>query len=716
MKKLIIMTYFFVYLLFPPSVWGAPASPFPVVYEQPDGTTVEIFRRGDEFFNWAETSDAFALAKNESTGFWEYALLSNNRLVPSGFPYRPGLIPPGRTPKNYRPSPEILETVRSKRSGRSYSPINNKAVWEPRHISGERKVLAIRVGFSNQSLTIAESNTKSAFFADTNSVKRYYADQSRGALQIASALGGTTVLTVNLSAGDANGGNHPDGFIDSGNIISEHQNEVAFLKSVLAKAADAGVNFASFDTNNDGNITPDELCVYLIVAGYEESGSASTPSVWAHAWGSWTGWGIEHEVTIAGKVLTKWAMNGEMLDGNVAMPFGVICHELGHQFCKLPDLYDTAGYNQGLGHFSLMAGGSWGRLPGAVAGSTPVNLDAWSRQFLGWETPQTPTSGQVSLGTPFNGNRAAVRLASASHRSTEYYLAEVRALSGWDAGLGGLYGFNGVSWSGAGILILHVDETVGSGSLDVGNDFNRYVSGQHQGCMAVEANGVHMARTDGLATRGSPGTLWYSGNPNYIGNGTFTGTSSPNSNFYDGTSSGIAVTNISAGGQVMSFSLPSSSSSSITDFNGDGKADLVWQERMSNRLSVWYMNGARKIGGQSLNPSSIAGNWRIVAVQDMNGDGRPDLVWQEMTSNRLSVWYMNGARKIGGQSLNPSSVPGNWRIAHSGAWSDLGAGGSSLSASLDSASGESAGGCSTASSAPIAWILLLFPFLMMKKR
>jgi Synergist-CTERM protein sorting domain-containing protein len=69
--------------------------------------------------------------------------------------------------------------------------------------------------------------------------------------------------------------------------------------------------------------------------------------------------------------------------------------------------------------------------------------------------------------------------------------------------------------------------------------------------MAVEANGVNMAKTDGNADRGAPYTLWYSENPNYIGNGTFTPTSNPNSNFYGGTSSNIKITNISASGATM---------------------------------------------------------------------------------------------------------------------------------------------------------------------
>lgn len=557
MKRRALFAFILVACMFiSTSAWSAPASPFPIISEQPDGSSVEVFRRGDEFANWVETPEGYPLVKNTATGFWEYAYVSGNTLTTSGTVYRSNDFPPAGVVRGYKPSQAFVQQRRLAAYGGS-AP--DRGTWNPRPVSGTRKILAIRVGFADQALNPAVNNTANDFFGATNSVKKYYADQSRGTLQIISAWGGSGVVEVTLDAGDFNGGNHPRDLLDDDTVgvVAAHGNEVAFLESVLAKAAAQGVSFASFDTNGDGRITPDELCVYLIVAGYEGSGSFGSPSVWAHAWFSWTGQGTAHEVSIAGKILSDWAMNGELYDDGVRMPFGVVVHELGHQFCKLPDLYDVAQYNEGLGHFSLMAGGSWGCLPLATPGSTPVNLDAWSRQYLGWETPQTPSSGTITLGTPFNGQHSAVRLSSPSHRSTEYFLAEVRALSGWDAGLGGLRGFSGVAGFIGGLLILHVDDTVGSGSLDQANDFNKYVAGQNQGCMAVEANGSYMASNGSPSNmaRGSAYTLWYNGNPNYFGDGTFTGSSSPNSNFYNGTTSGIELRSISAGGTTMTADL-----------------------------------------------------------------------------------------------------------------------------------------------------------------
>jgi len=650
-KKTILSSLLFIlsFCLFTPSAWGVPASPFAILSQQPDGTAIEIFRRGDEFFNWMETPDGYPLVKNEETGYLEYARPLGDTLVPTGIAYRPGTLPPSGARQHFRPSSPTIDALRRSFFPQEVTPYVSEH-WTSRPVSGARKVLAIRVGFVDRALTVAESNTSSAFFGETDSVKKYYDDQSKGALQIQSALGGTTVLTVNLDAGDANGGNHPDGFIDTGGVITEHQNEVAFLESVLAKAAMAGVDFASFDTNGDGRITPDELCVYLIVAGYEESGSANTPSVWAHAWFSWTGWGSNHEVSVAGKILSDWAMNGELLATNIPMSFGVICHELGHQFCKLPDLYDVSGNNGGLGHFSLMAGGSWGGKTGELPGSTPVNLDAWSRKYLGWETPQIPSNGLLTLGTPFNGLYAPARLSSSAHRDTEYFLAEVRALAGWDAGLQGLSGFSGADWPGAGILILHVDETIGSGRLELGNDFNRYVSGSHQGAMAVEADGNWMARTDGLATRGSPFTLWFSENGSYAGDGTFTGSSTPSSDFYDGTPSDIAIRNISAGGTTMTAILGDTGSILVTII---GPSSARWSLDGDGSYTSGQTVSGVTVGTYTISFSNVDG-WekpanRTVAVTENNTAETTGVYTRHTGSVRVNIdgpeearWSLNG--------------------------------------------------------------------------
>jgi len=100
----------------------------------------------------------------------------------------------------------------------------------------------------------------------------------------------------------------------------------------------------------------------------------------------------------------------------------------------------------------------------------------------------------------------------------------------------------------------------------------------------------------------------------------------------------------------------------VGDFNGDSKPDLVWQHT-SGWLSVWYMNGRNMVSAVYMNPSQVADtDWKIRAVTDLNGDGKTDLIWQHMTGGWLSVWVMDGISANAMLYLSPSSVFGGWKI------------------------------------------------------
>jgi M6 family metalloprotease-like protein len=516
--------------------WGAPASPFPVVFTQPDGDEITVYNRGDEFLRWVESPQGYTLVKNSETKFWEFAVLSGDVLAPSGLVYRDDAVPPSGVEPHLLPKRDESPRFRDRAA---------RTGWPQTPVSGTRKVLVVLVAFQDRNLSTKESDWEEAFFGASGSVARYYKDQSYGKLDVVSARGGKSVVSVTLDANDANDGNHPEGFIDEGDNTTQHRNETAFVSSVVKKAAAKGIDFASFDTNGDGRISPNELCVYLIVGGFE-SGMDLSPAVGAHAWSSWSDSGEAHIVRAGGKILTNWALNGELYKKGERMPIGVSVHELGHQLCGLPDLYDINNANAGIGGFSVMAGGMYGAKEKESPCTTPVNLDAWSRFFLGWESPASPSEETVTFGVPGNGRIRAVKLQKPGHRKSEYFLAEVRYPTGWDAGLAAFKPFSECG----GLLLLHVDEEVGSLTE---NNFNAFVKGKHQGLVPMEANGPHIMKSKN--DEGSCRTLWYKNNPDYVGDGTFSDTSTPNALLYDGSKSGISVSGISSSGTTMTASV-----------------------------------------------------------------------------------------------------------------------------------------------------------------
>lgn len=92
------------------------------------------------------------------------------------------------------------------------------------------------------------------------------------------------------------------------------------------------------------------------------------------------------------------------------------------------------------------------------------------------------------------------------------------------------------------------------------------------------------------------------------------------------------------------------------DFNGDGKADLVLQNQMTNQIAVWNMNDLTVSGG-ALVAAVPDPAYKVVATADLNGDGHPDFVLQNTTTAQIVLWYMNGTNLGGGSALSAKPDP-----------------------------------------------------------
>ena len=112
-------------------------------------------------------------------------------------------------------------------------------------------------------------------------------------------------------------------------------------------------------------------------------------------------------------------------------------------------------------------------------------------------------------------------------------------------------------------------------------------------------------------------------------------------------------------GNQSNFSNEVNNSFIKNDFNGDRKADLVWQRRTTGQRALWFMNGAIRTGSANLGIVDV--NWDIAGAGDFNGDGKADLVLQHRTTGHRVLWFMNGATRTSSPSLGIFDV--NWNIA-----------------------------------------------------
>jgi hypothetical protein len=116
------------------------------------------------------------------------------------------------------------------------------------------------------------------------------------------------------------------------------------------------------------------------------------------------------------------------------------------------------------------------------------------------------------------------------------------------------------------------------------------------------------------------------------------------------------------GGQIATFTDLNWKIAGIGDFNGDGKADILWRHTITGQCAIWLMNGATKIGGGFFaNTASPEPYWKIAGIGDFNGDGKADILWRYPFTGQISVWFMNGMAKTGGGHLT-ALADTNWTV------------------------------------------------------
>ena len=100
----------------------------------------------------------------------------------------------------------------------------------------------------------------------------------------------------------------------------------------------------------------------------------------------------------------------------------------------------------------------------------------------------------------------------------------------------------------------------------------------------------------------------------------------------------------------------------LNDFNGDGLSDLLWQH--TNGVITDYLSKTNN-GGMSDNGSNfwlnLGAGWHVAATGDFNGDGRADILLENSSGTYSEfLGQSNGALTSSGVSLNPGA---GWSIA-----------------------------------------------------
>jgi hypothetical protein len=97
------------------------------------------------------------------------------------------------------------------------------------------------------------------------------------------------------------------------------------------------------------------------------------------------------------------------------------------------------------------------------------------------------------------------------------------------------------------------------------------------------------------------------------------------------------------------------------DANRDGTPDLFWYNEIAGRVAVWHLAGTTKSDAQAidLGEHEWLGRWAAVAVDRLDEDPWPDILWYEPSAGRLVIAYTNGTKVVRVAEVN-DAAPAEW--------------------------------------------------------
>lgn len=294
-------------------------------------------------------------------------------------------------------------------------------VPKPGPLFGEITVLVIAVDFRDYNHTIPIEQVSENVITKLND---YYGRMSYGAASVVGRVVGWVTLPYTIAKYSRDNGpfiddQDGDGYPDTWQLLRD---AAPLIKDQV-------------DTTAYEHIV-------VLHAGNGQESSRDPNDIWSVTYMRWT-------ISTEQRDYERFAVVPES-EARGLGTVGVYTHEFGH-LLGLPDLYSSTA--EQVGPWDLMARGAWNGRP---AGSSPAEMIAWDRIFLGWlpgdrvlnVTRDSRINATVDpIELPSSGIQA-ILVRATTQDLKHYYLVEVRQQIGFDVGL-----------PSSGVLITYIDET-----------------------------------------------------------------------------------------------------------------------------------------------------------------------------------------------------------------------------------------------------------------
>jgi hypothetical protein len=98
------------------------------------------------------------------------------------------------------------------------------------------------------------------------------------------------------------------------------------------------------------------------------------------------------------------------------------------------------------------------------------------------------------------------------------------------------------------------------------------------------------------------------------------------------------------------------------DFDGNGADGLVWRNTSTGEVDVWSFSGGGAVSVTTQEVAVVPLDWTLVAVADYNGDGKADMLWQNTTTGALDAWLSKAGPGISYTYQEISGLSPSWHV------------------------------------------------------
>jgi hypothetical protein len=100
----------------------------------------------------------------------------------------------------------------------------------------------------------------------------------------------------------------------------------------------------------------------------------------------------------------------------------------------------------------------------------------------------------------------------------------------------------------------------------------------------------------------------------------------------------------------------------VGDFNGDGRADILWRHSYTGENYIYLMNGT-SITGEGYLRTVADQTWQVAGVADFDGDGRSDILWRNYSTGENYMYPMAGLTILPAEGYIRAVTDPSWRVA-----------------------------------------------------